>query len=162
GEEETAGASAEGVDNRKLGVWAFIGSESVFFASLISTYLIYKGRNVSGPVAETMLEIPLTSFSTFFLLTSSLLMVLALSAIQRGSERASRWWLLGTAALGLVFLGGQGYEFTHLSRGACPPDEPLRPDVLHAGRLPRGSRRDRCDLAAHPGGGVVRGPAAGA
>src|SRR5262249_46322461 len=116
GEEETAGASAEGVDNRKLGVWAFIGSESVFFASLISTYLIYKGRNVSGPVAETMLEIPLTSFSTFVLLTSRLLMVLALAAIQRGSERASRWWLLGTAALGLVFLGGQGYEFTHFYR----------------------------------------------
>src|SRR5262249_3585611 len=100
----------------KLGVWAFIGSESVFFASLISTYLIYKGRNVSGPVAETMLEIPLTSFSTFVLLTSSLLMVLALAAIQRGSERASRWWLLGTAALALVFLGGQGYESTHFYR----------------------------------------------
>src|SRR5262249_5675510 len=109
GEEETAGAAAEGVDNRKLGVWAFIGSESVFFAALISPYVTHKGRNVTGPVAETMLEIPLTSFSTFVLLTSSLLMVLALAAIQRGSERASRWWLLGTAALGLVFLGGQAY-----------------------------------------------------
>jgi cytochrome c oxidase subunit 3/cytochrome o ubiquinol oxidase subunit 3 len=43
-------------------------------------------------------------------------MVLALAAIQRGSERASRGWLLGTAALGLVFLGGQAYEFTHFYR----------------------------------------------
>jgi cytochrome c oxidase subunit 1 len=116
GEEETAGAAAEGVDNRKLGIWAFIGSESIFFASLISTYLIYKGRNVAGPVAEQILEVPLTSFSTFVLLMSSLLMVLALAAIQRGSERASRGWLLGTAALGLVFLGGQAYEFTHFYR----------------------------------------------
>ena len=59
GEEETAGAAAEGVDNRKLGIWAFIGSESIFFASLISTYLIYKGRTVAGPGAAQMLEVPL-------------------------------------------------------------------------------------------------------
>ncbi len=40
-------------------------------------------------------------------------MVLALAALERGAVRASRAWLLGTAALGLVFLGGQAYEFTH-------------------------------------------------
>jgi cytochrome c oxidase subunit 1 len=113
GEEQRAEASAAGVDDRKLGIWAFIGSESIFFASLISTYLIYKGHNVSGPGAGKILEVPLTSFSTFVLLMSSLLMVLALAAIQRGEQRASRRWLLGTAALGLVFLGGQAYEFTH-------------------------------------------------
>ena len=38
-----------GLDNRKLGIWAFIGSECMLFASLISTYLIYKGKSAVGP-----------------------------------------------------------------------------------------------------------------
>jgi cytochrome c oxidase subunit I len=101
------------LDSRKIGIWAFIGSESIFFASLISTYLIYKGRNLAGPGAPDILQVPLTSVSTFVLLTSSLLMVLALAASQRGDERWSRRWLLGTAGLGALFLLGQGYEFTH-------------------------------------------------
>jgi len=101
------------LDNRKVGVWAFIGSESIFFASLISTYLVYEGRSTTGPRAAEILSIPLTSVSTFVLLMSSLLMVLALAATQRGDGRWSRIWLLGTAGLGMVFLGGQVYEFSH-------------------------------------------------
>ena len=38
-----------GLDNRKIAIWAFIGSECMLFVSLISTYLIYKGRSVVGP-----------------------------------------------------------------------------------------------------------------
>ena len=37
-----------GLDSRKIAIWAFIGSECMLFASLISTYLIYKGRSVVG------------------------------------------------------------------------------------------------------------------
>src|SRR5208283_4879142 len=95
-----------GLDNRKLGLWSFIGSECVFFASLIATYMVYKARNVAGPGAD-ILEIPLTSFSTFVLLMSSLLMVLALAAVQRGDKIWTRVWLLGTVSFGLIFLGGQ-------------------------------------------------------
>ncbi|HEX9594374.1 MAG TPA: cytochrome c oxidase subunit I [bacterium] len=101
------------LDNRKVGVWAFIGSESIFFASLLSTYLIYQGRSVTGPGPADILSVPLTSVSTFVLLMSSLLMVLALAATQRGDARWSRIWLLGTAGLGALFLAGQVYEFYH-------------------------------------------------
>jgi cytochrome c oxidase subunit III len=37
---DPAHATALGVDSRKMGVWAFIGSETLFFAALIATYLI--------------------------------------------------------------------------------------------------------------------------
>lgn len=110
--EQTREAVSAGVDVRKVGVWCFIGSESVFFASLIATYMVYKGRNIGG-LGAGILEIPLTSFSTFILLMSSLLMVLALAAIERGDRIWTRVWLLGTACFGLIFLGGQAYEFTH-------------------------------------------------
>jgi cytochrome c oxidase subunit 1 len=103
--------STVGVDHRKMGMWAFLGSECVFFASLISTYMVYKDRNLAGPDAM-ILNIPLTSFSTFILLTSSLLMVLALAAVQRNDRKWSVFWLCGTIFFGLIFLGGQAYEFT--------------------------------------------------
>ncbi|MBF6559793.1 MAG: cytochrome c oxidase subunit I [Candidatus Binataceae bacterium] len=104
------GESFLGLDNRKLGIWGFIGSECVFFASLISTYMVYKSRSLGAPDAS-ILNIPLTSFSTFILLMSSLLMVLALAGYQRNDRFWGNFWLLGTAFFGLIFLGGQVFEF---------------------------------------------------
>ena len=101
-----------GVDSRKMAFWAFIGSECLLFGSLISTYLIYKGKSLVGPFPHDVLNIPFTSFSTFDLLMSSLAMVLALAAVQRGDLKQAKIWLFTTAFLGLVFLGGQVYEFT--------------------------------------------------
>ena len=101
-----------GLDNRKMAFWAFIGSECLLFGSLISTYLVYKGKSVVGPYPPEILNIPFTSVSTFDLLMSSLMMVLALAAVQRGDLKWGKIWLFSTALLGLVFLGGQVLEFT--------------------------------------------------
>jgi len=100
-----------GLDHRKMGVWAFLGSECMFFGSLIATYLVYKGKSLAGPTPHEILNIPLTSISTFVLLMSSLLMVLALAAVQRGDALGAKLWLFGTPFLGLIFLGFQVYEF---------------------------------------------------
>src|SRR5204862_170794 len=101
-----------GLDNRKMAFWAFIGSECLLFGSLISTYLVYKGKSIVGPYPPEILNIPFTSVSTFDLLMSSLMMVLALAAVQRGDMKWGKIWLFSTALLGLVFLGGQVMEFT--------------------------------------------------
>ncbi|MSQ40546.1 MAG: cytochrome oxidase subunit III [Dehalococcoidia bacterium] len=93
-------------------MWTFLGSECLFFGSLITTYLVYKGRSLVGPYPADVFDIPYTSVSAFVLLMSSLTMVLALAAIQRGNQRGMRVWLLATALLGAIFLGGQMYEFT--------------------------------------------------
>src|SRR5581483_4529516 len=77
------------------------------------TYLAYHGRSVTGPFPHEILNIPLTTLSTFDLLMSSLLMVLALAAAQRGDRKQTRLWLLGTIVFGVIFLGFQAYEFTH-------------------------------------------------
>jgi len=105
--------TSTGLDTWKLGFWTFLGSETLFFGSFISTYLIYAGRNVSGPFPHDILNIPLTSVSTFVLLMSSLAMVLALASVQHGNRRGALTWLMVTALLGLTFLGMQAYEFTH-------------------------------------------------
>ena len=101
------------VDHRKVAMWVFLGSECFFFGTLIATYLAYKGRNVVGPEPHQILDIPLTTLSTFDLLMSSLLMVLALAAAQRGDRKRTRLWLAGTILFGVIFLGFQAYEFTH-------------------------------------------------
>ncbi|MBX5491297.1 MAG: cytochrome c oxidase subunit 3 [Chloroflexi bacterium] len=93
-------------------MWAFLASDCLFFGSFIMTYLLYKGKNLVGPLPAQIYDIPYTSVSAFVLLMSSVTMVLALAAIQRGDQRGLRVWLLATALLGSVFVGGQYYEFT--------------------------------------------------
>lgn len=105
-----------GLSNTKLAMWAFLGSDCLLFGALISTYLVYRGRGVVGPVPHDLYDIPYTSVSSFILLMSSLTMVLALAAIQRGDMRRLRVWTLTTALLGSVFVGGQVYEFTAFIR----------------------------------------------
>ena len=127
--------TSTGIDNKKIAIWAFIGSECMLFASLISTYLIYKGRSVVGPypheaclppacatALKPILNIPVTSASTFVLLMSSLAMVLALAAVETKDQPKhttgerilgnSKLWLWMTALLGATFLGFQAFEFT--------------------------------------------------
>ena len=104
--------TSTGLDSRKIALWTFIGSECLLFGTLITTYLVYHGKSVAGPTTE-ILDIPVTSVSTFVLLMSSLAMVLALAAVARGDALFARVWLATTALLGSLFLGFQAYEFTN-------------------------------------------------
>ncbi len=104
--------TSTGLSNAKLGMWAFLASECLLFGALISTFLLYRGKHVSGLTPQKVYDIPYTSVSSFVLLMSSLTMVLALSAIQRGDHAKLRAWLVATALLGMTFISGQVYEFT--------------------------------------------------
>ena len=109
--------TATGLSNEKVAMWAFLGSECLLFGALISTYLLFKGQSKPGTITpHDVFDIPYTSVSSFVLLMSSLTMVLALAAIQRGDHRRTRVWLLTTALLGASFVAGQAYEFTTFVR----------------------------------------------
>ena len=113
GHGDEAHETSTGLSNAKVAMWAFLGSECLLFGALISTYLLYRGRSLPGtPTPKDVYDIPYTSVSSFVLLMSSLTMVLALAAIQRDDHHRARTWLLTTALLGSVFVGGQVYEFT--------------------------------------------------
>lgn len=105
--------SSTGLPNEKMLMWAFIGSETMLFGTLITTYLVYVGESLVGPYPADLLSVPFITVTTFVLLMSSLTMVLALSAVQRGDQKWSRIWIFMTALLGMIFIGGQVYEFTH-------------------------------------------------
>ena len=109
GEEHEA--TTTGLSHRKLLTWAFLGSDCMFFGSLIATYVVYSGTRVVGPYPEDVFSIPVTSVSTFVLLMSSMSMVLAYSALTRGSLKGFRIWIVSTALLGMTFLAFQVFEF---------------------------------------------------
>jgi cytochrome c oxidase subunit 3 len=111
------GAHAEhytslGIDSRKLGMWLLIASECLLFGSLIVTYMIFHDKVTNPPTPKEILNIPVTTVSTFVLLMSSFSIVLALHAIQQGNRKSFEKWILITALGGLTFLGFQVYEFT--------------------------------------------------
>jgi heme/copper-type cytochrome/quinol oxidase subunit 3 len=97
----------------KLLMWIFLASDIMFFGTLIGTYLIYKGRSLTGPYPLDVLDIPLTTVSTFVLLMSSFLMVIALDALRKNDIQKFRLWTFGVILFGGIFLGFQIYEFNH-------------------------------------------------
>ena len=117
--------TSTGLDNRKLAIWTFIGSECLFFASLISTYLVYRGKSLVGPFPheawtsptgqhfEPILEIKLVTVGTALLLFSSLFVVIALNGAQRNRRGQFLSFLGLTIMCGIFFVGMQVYEFTH-------------------------------------------------
>jgi len=100
-----------GLNHRKMLMWAFLGSDCMFFGTLIATYLVYKNRSIAGPLPEDLFSIPITTVSTFVLLMSSMSMVLAYSALTRNSIKAFRIWLASTAIMGMTFIAFQVFEF---------------------------------------------------
>jgi heme/copper-type cytochrome/quinol oxidase subunit 3 len=105
----------EAVDNARLGFWIFMGSESVFFATLIGTYLALhlQGGHGQGP---HVLDIAKTTVATIALSFSGLTMALAVAAAHRADLARMRGWLYATILLGLVFVANQVVEFTSLYR----------------------------------------------
>src|ERR1017187_8424271 len=104
--------TSTGIPNKKILMWAFLASDCMFFGCLISTHLIYRLHPPPGTLApRQVFSIELTSFSTFILLMSSLMMALAVNAIQKGNVKSMRWSLLTTIFFGCIFLGCQVFEF---------------------------------------------------
>ena len=100
-----------GLNHRKLLMWVFLGSDCMFFASLIATYMVYRGQSLNGPYPIDIIDVPLTTISTFVLLMSSFAMVQALSATNANNQRGIRIWLFVTIILGGIFIAFQAYEF---------------------------------------------------
>ena len=106
-------------------MWTFLASDVMFFGAFIATYLVYRNRSLEGPYPNQVMDIPVTSVSTFVLLMSSLAMVLALDGIRRNNKTIGRFWILATAALGSVFLGFQVFEFNEFVHLGLTPQTNL-------------------------------------
>ncbi len=111
------------VSARKLGTWLFLATEIMFFSAVIGASWTLRFRtsdpasvNFLGPwgAPGQILNVPGTAVNTFILICSSLTMVEALAAIERGDQRRLKIFLSATMLLGIAFLSFQAYEFYHL------------------------------------------------
>ena len=96
------------------GMLAMIASEVIFFANLIIGYLYLRVRAGQWPPQGIEpLELLLPTINTAILLSSALPMHGAHLAIRRGDRKGMQIGLVLTAVLGMIFLSGQAWEYTH-------------------------------------------------
>lgn len=103
-----------GIPNGKLGIWIFLASEVMLFGGFISSYVILRtGSDFFIVPPKEMLGVPLATLNTFVLITSSVTMVLALDAIQKGNNKGLIRYMILTILLAFCFLGIKSYEYPH-------------------------------------------------
>lgn len=97
-----------------LGMWAFLGTEIMFFGGLFAGYTIYRALYFTAFTAGSrLLDVRLGAVNTAVLIGSSLTMALAVRSAQLGRRKAIVGFLLLTILLGGVFLGVKAYEYNH-------------------------------------------------
>lgn len=98
----------------KLGMWIFLAGDAMSFGALLAMYGALRFGAVDWPNPAEALGIGLTAFMTFLLICSSVTMVKSLAAMQDGDQAGCVKFLALTVAGGIIFLGLQAYEWTHL------------------------------------------------
>lgn len=106
----------------RLGMWVFLGSESLLFAGLIALYAAYRfAYPAEFHAAAAHADLVIGTVNTYILLTSSLTVALAIHATRRGHRRRTVALLVATIALGLAFDALKAIEYAgHLAEGLAP------------------------------------------
>ena len=73
-----------GLTNVKLGIWLFLSSEVMLFGALFSTYILLRINAVEWPVGADILNVPIGTFNTAILISSSITMVLCYARVENG------------------------------------------------------------------------------
>ncbi len=97
-----------------LGMLLFLFTEAMLFAALLAAFFVLRVQQpIWPPPGQPRLPVGVTTINTLVLLGSGFAMIRSRGALHSGAAAAARW--LGvTAALGLVFLIVQGFEWSRL------------------------------------------------
>jgi cytochrome c oxidase subunit 3/cytochrome o ubiquinol oxidase subunit 3 len=95
-----------------IGMACLILAEAAIFIIFVVAYIFYIGKSLSGPTPAQVLELPI--FGTICLLSSSITVHFAVSALQKKNLRGCTLGLAGTVLLGAIFLVTTAQEWYHL------------------------------------------------
>src|SRR3954447_14118578 len=98
-----------GLFNAKVGIWLFLASEVMLFGALFSSYILLRVGASSWP--HGLLNVPIGTFNTAVLITSSITMVLAWANMKMNNPGKSRLYLGITVLCGFAFLGVKSKEY---------------------------------------------------
>lgn len=119
---QTPSHVAEKHSNATLGLWLYLMTDVMVFASLFATYVILRPGTNGGPHSSEIFNLELILVSTFLLLFSSVTAGLANIAARSGDKTAALRWLGATITLGIGFLTLELYEFGELILHGYGPD----------------------------------------
>jgi len=116
------GIAPYAIGSKKFGMWLFIVSDALTFSALLVAYSYVRLASAQWPTPFPFSPaIVYATLMTFFLLSSSLTMVMAVSAAHRGEHRRAVGWLLGTMAGGTAFIALHLREWFHLIHEGLRP-----------------------------------------
>jgi cytochrome c oxidase subunit 3 len=95
-----------------VGMTCLILAETSIFAIFVVGYIFYIGKSLTGPTPKDVLELPVVT--TICLLSSSLTVHAAVSALRKSKNRMCSLWLAATVLLGGIFLAGTAHEWYDL------------------------------------------------
>ena len=101
------------INNSKLGMWLFLGTEIMFFTAFIGTYIVLRMGSPGWPTDTkvTHIQIFWGGLNTFVLILSSYFVVVSHDALLGKQYRKSWNFMLATLVLGIVFLGIKSWEY---------------------------------------------------
>ncbi|MFO1021461.1 MAG: cytochrome c oxidase subunit 3 [Planctomycetales bacterium] len=101
------------ISNAKLGMWLFLGTEIMFFAAFIGTYIVLRMGSPGWPTDPevTHIRVAAGGINTFVLILSSYFVVLAHEAMHSHKFKDATKWVSLTLVLAFVFLGIKSYEY---------------------------------------------------
>ena len=109
------GARPFAIGSKKLGMWLFVVSDSLTFATMLIVYTYLRIASPSWPLPfQFSSSILFASAMTFILLSSSLTMVTAVHAMRNGGRRSAARWIFATAACGAGFIVMHAMEWARL------------------------------------------------
>ena len=114
-----------GAYSKKVGMWLFLASDSLTFGALLFAFSYNRIYTTPWPTPFHAESIGNATIMTACLLSSSLTMVLAVFAAQRGDRAWRRNWLLATMAFGTAFIVLHAMEWSKLiAQGLTLPGFP--------------------------------------
>ena len=103
-----------GAYSKKVGMWLFLASDSLTFGALLFAFSYNRIYTNPWPTPFHAESIANATIMTACLLSSSLTMVLAVFAAQRGDRPWTRNWLLATMIFGTAFIVLHAMEWSKL------------------------------------------------
>jgi cytochrome c oxidase subunit 3 len=100
-----------GLFNAKVGIWLFLASEVMLFGGLFSSYILLRVGADPANWPHGLLNIPIGTFNTAVLITSSVTVVLAWAALKVGNFARYRVLQSITLLCALGFLGIKSFEY---------------------------------------------------
>lgn len=100
-----------GLFNAKLGIWLFLASEVMLFGGLFSAYVLLRVGAAEWPHGYTILSVPIATFNTVVLITSSVTMVMSWASLMMKNFSKYRLYMGLTILLAFTFLVVKFFEY---------------------------------------------------